>query len=535
MSVSRPAAQPALRRIAGCILLFAVIFLAYLPALRAGFLDIWDDGEYVSRNPALTAAGGLQRIWTEPRSSPQYYPLVFTTFWVERRLWGLDPRGYHAVNIALHAANAALLWRVLVALGVPGAFVAALLFGVQPVHVESVAWITERKNLLSAALYLLSLAVFLRFFRLTGPAAPAAPADPTEAGRRRWDLYGIGLLLFAGALFSKTVTASLPVALLLALWWKRGRVAPRELVALAPLVALGGALGLVTAGLEQAHVGAVGREWAFTLGERLIIAGRALWFYLGKLAWPHPTVFIYPRWSLDAAPWWQLLLFPGYLALLGLAWARRRWGRGPLAAGIFFLVTLAPALGFFAVYPMRYSFVADHFQYLASVGPLALAAAAAAVFSRRLRAGGGNGRARRLGAAVCSHVLPAGIAVVFGVLTWRQAHAYRDQETITRDTIAKNPAAWIAQLTLGQILLDRWTMAPALEHLDQALRLKPDDGEVQNLYGLALLRSGRPAEAVPHFQEALRVDPDLAAAQQNLLLARALLQSKWGVPGGGGR
>ena len=229
--------------------------------------------------------------------------MVFTTFWVEYHLWGLNPRGYHLLNILLHAANAVLVAKVLQQLRVPGAWLAAFLFALHPVHVESVAWVTERKNALSAFFYLLSLRQFLSWFGFPGIPL-AADATPTAEFRSRPQAYVAGLALFLAALLSKSVTCSLPAVLLLILW-QHGKLSRRTTLWLAPLFALGLALGLNTAWLERSHVGASGAAFEWTFAERVIIAGRALWFYAGKLLWPVNLAFMYPRWHLDVTslPW----------------------------------------------------------------------------------------------------------------------------------------------------------------------------------------------------------------------------------------
>jgi hypothetical protein len=392
-------------------LLILLTLIAYIPALQGGF--IWDDNDYVSDNAALRSADGLRRIWTEPGAVPQYYPLTFTTFWLEYRVWGLSPAGYHALNVALHAVSAVVLWRVLLLLQVPGAWLAAAVFAVHPVEVESVAWITERKNTLSGACYLAALLAYLHF--------------AFGAARRRWRLYGLALALFIAALLSKTVAASLPAVLVLILWWKRDRLDAAALWPLAPMFALGLGAGLLTAGVERQYVGAVGADWNLSAVDRCLIAGRALWFYAATLAWPHPLIFFYPRWRIDAGIWWQHL-FP--LAAIGLAALlaalRHRLGKGPLVAVLAFAVMLAPALGFVDVFPMRYSFVADHFQYLASIALIALAVA---VGCRALRGAPPGARA----------AVGAGVLALLTTLSWRQGDVSLDQEALWRDTIAKNP------------------------------------------------------------------------------------------------
>jgi Flp pilus assembly protein TadD len=472
-------------------LIVVLTCVAYVPAMRGGF--IWDDDAYVTNNTTLRDAAGLARIWLEPQSVPQYYPLVFTGFWAEYHLWGLAPLGYHVVNVLLHAASAVLLWRLLARLAVPGAWLAAAVFALHPVHVESVGWITERKNVLSGLFYLAAFHAYLRF---------------DDAGRRRWGAYAACVALFVCALLSKTVTSSLPIAVAIALWWRRGRLEARDLVPLLPLLVVGAGFGALTAWLEQHHVGA-GEDWSLTRPERFLIAGRAPWFYLGKLVWPHPLVFIYPRWALDPHAWWQVALSVATVAVAAVAWAlRARVGRGPLAATLFFGATLFPALGFVDVYPFRYSFVADHFQYMASIGPIALLCGLAVRGAARLP---------RPAATIAA----AALLAVLGALTWDQGYAYADLETLWRDTIAKNPDAGMAHDNLANILLARGALAEAVDHYREALRVKPNHVEARNNMGAALVRLGRVDEAIGHLREALRIQPIFSEPHFNLGVAYA--------------
>jgi protein O-mannosyl-transferase len=475
---------------AGLILLLTLA--AYLPVLQAGY--IWDDDDYVTENPALADASGLRHIWLDPSATPQYYPLVFTTFWAEYHLWGLNPTGFHVVNVLLHALAAVLLWRMLLRLRLPGAWLAAALFAAHPVAVESVAWVTERKNVLSIVFY---LAAALAYWRWQTPPLATGRRQPAAGSALRW--YFIALALFVGALLSKTVACSFPAAMLLVIYWQRGRVTLKEAAPLLPFFALGLGLGWLTAHLEKTHVGAQGADWALTFGQRCLIAGRALWFYAGKLAWPANLTFIYPRWEVSTAVAWQWAFPVTALAVVAGLWAgRKRLGRGPLVAVLFFAGTLFPALGFINLYPMRYSFVADHFQYLACLGLIALAAAGLARLPRPLSA-----------AALC---LPFGLAA----LTWQQAHIYQDQETLWRDTLKKNPGCWMAHNNLGLILADQHKTAEAEAHYSEALRLRPGYPEALNNVGTVLLAENRLAEARDYFDRACKADPNYAESLSNL-------------------
>lgn len=492
-------ARTALR--GGAIALVAAAALAaYAPSLTGGFL--WDDDFYVTGNRALESLSGLSRIWTDPAATPQYYPMTHTTFWVERRLFGLDPTGYRVVNLALHLAGAWLFLRILERLRVPGAPLAAAVFALHPVHVESVAWITERKNVLSGALALASLAVFL------------PPALDGKGWRGRRAAAGaLAALLFAGAVLSKTVVATLPIVAALLLVWKRGKPPGRtETLALAAAAAAGAALGLLTVHLEQSQIGAVGAEWSLGLLDRVALAGRVLWFYLGKLAWPAGLCFVYPRWNVDAgrpSDWIAPALVVAAIAVL-LAF-RRKTGNGPLVAAAAYGILLFPALGFFNVYPMRYSWVADHFQYHASLPALALACAACAAGAARLR-----GTAARRGLTAAAVAVVAALAAA----TWSRSHAFADLETLWRDTLARNPSAWMAHNNLGGLLAMSGREEEAIPHVREAIRLKPDHAGAHDNLGRLLARSGQLEEAIAHLREAVRLDP--GAAGPRFALARAL-------------
>jgi tetratricopeptide (TPR) repeat protein len=450
--------------------------LAYLPALGAGY--VWDDDWYLTENPHLRDLAGLARIWI-PGNTVQYYPAVFTSFWLEQRAWGLDPAGYHLVNVLLHALNALLVWRLARALCIPGAWLVGALFALHPVHVESVAWITERKNVLSGCFYLAAALAYLRF---------------QGVGAARWRWYAASLGLFALALLSKTVTCSLPVALGLALLWRGERITLRSLSPLAPMLALGLALALHTAYLERTHVGARGIDFDLGLAERLLVAGNALVFYPQKLLLPWPLVFVYPRWELDAgrlASYWPLALVLAVAAAAALFWARGR--RAPALALCFYGATIFPALGFVVVYPLRYSFVADHFQYLASLGILALVAGSGASLLTP----------RSLG-AVAAVVLSC-----LALLTWRQCRLYADAETLWRATLRHNPDAWMAHSNLARLLSERGENDAAREHLETALSAATSPvaaAQIRLNLALTLGMLGRHAEALEHFRELQRTE-----------------------------
>jgi tetratricopeptide (TPR) repeat protein len=468
------------------LLLVLATLAAYWPVFSAGF--IWDDDDYVTENQNLRDSAGLGQIWFNPAATPQYYPLVHTTFWLEYHLWGLQPVGFHVVNVLLHLLGAMLVWRVLAGLNVPGAWLAAAIFSLHPVQVESVAWVTERKNVLSAVLYFSAVLCYLRFAGLIGVAG--------ESVRRA--SYYAALGLFVAALLSKTVACSLPAAMLLVLWWKKDRLRWGDVAPLVPFFVLGAGLGLLTAWLEKHHVGAQGANWSLTPVERCLIAGRALCFYVAKLAWPHPLTFIYPRWTINSGLWWQwLFLVAVFSVVCGLWLARHKTGRGVLVAVLFFGGTLLPALGFINLYPMLYSFVADHFQYLASIGMIALAASLAVQFMQRWSVD------PRLQA-----ILAASLLVLLGGLTWRQCWVYQNLETLWADTLDKNPRCWMAHNNLGRLLAKQQKFDAAEAHYLAALALDPGVDTLHYNYGNLLARTGRLEAAAAQYLAALQIAPE---------------------------
>ena len=480
------------------VALLVVTLVAYYPAWHGGVL--WDDDAHITRAD-LQSPDGLWRIWFDVGATQQYYPVTHSAFWILHRLFGDVTLGYHLANIGLHATSAFLFSCILRRLAVPGAVLAAFIFALHPVHVESVAWITELKNTLSGVLYLGAAVAYLKF----------------DASRRRQS-WVLAFVFFAFALLSKTVTATLPAALLVVFWWQRGQLRWREDVApLLPFFALGVAGGVVTAWVERTHIGAEGAAFDFSFVERLLIAGRAIWFYLGKIFWPSNLVFIYPRWNISLVEWWQYL-FPLATGLLlaGLWWYRTR-SRAPLAALLLFIGTLAPALGFVNVYPFVFSFVADHFQYLASLGIIALISA------------GGTSLVERRGVAPA---LAAGLAVVIvgtsAVLTWSQSRQYVDGETLYRATLLRNPSSPMVRNNFGELLRkraglgnpDRHLLEEAESQFREALRLRPDDfPQAHNNLGTTLLALDRFDEAIGQYRNALALRPNDRVIQGNLSLA----------------
>jgi tetratricopeptide (TPR) repeat protein len=471
------------------LLVFGLVLACYWPSLRGEL--IWNDREYVP-TPQLRSLEGLGRIWMQPGATEQYYPLLYSALWLQCRLWGEQPLGYHLVTLALHAGAAVLFALVLLRLAIPGAWLAALLFALHPVNVESVAWITEQKNTLSLVFYLAAALVYLRF-------------DET----RQRSAYIIALGLFLLSLPCKTATSTLPAALLVVLWWKRGRLNLRRDVApLLPWLAAGAVAGVFTSWVERHYTGANGEDFTLPLLDRGLVAGRALWFYLGHVVWPLQLNFVYPRWEPDPAVFWQWLFPLGAFALAAALWAVRGRTRAPLAAFLLFAGSLFPVLGVVYFYSMRYSWVWDHWQYLPDLGPIAFIAAC---LTRGWESAAP--RWRPLGPALAGMLILA-----LGVLTWRHTGMFHDNDTLYRMTLERNPACWMAHNNLGADLAKSPDhVAEALAHYEAALRIRPDYAEAHNNLAILLAKlPDRHAEALTHYEQALHFQPDFSEAHDNL-------------------
>ena len=461
--------------------------VAYLPAWNGK--PIWDDNAHITQ-PELRSWHGLVEVWTQVGATQQYYPLVHSVFWIEQKLWGDSVLGYHLINIFLHGFAAIVLLRILLRLKVPGAWLAAGLFALHPVQVESVAWISEIKNTLSGLFFFCSILAYLNF----------------DQNRSRVAYFG-SLALFLFGLMCKTAIAPLPAIILAVLWWRRGRLRLRDdVVPSLPFFGLGIGAGLFTAWVERNFVGAHGTAFQLSILQRCLIAARDFWFYLFKLLWPIKLTFIYPRWQISGAIWWQYLFPLTLILLLALIWRLRKKNRGPLAAVLVFLGLLFPALGFINVYPFIYSFVADHFQYLACVGPLTLFAAGMTMALDSIAPG------KVLLRPTISFLL----LLTLGALSWRQCRDYRDIETLWRTTIARNPDCWMAYSNLGSFLSARGNVDEAIRDFRKALELWPNQSKDHNNLGKALVQKGRIAEAMDHFQTALRVSPEDPDTESNI-------------------
>jgi tetratricopeptide (TPR) repeat protein len=462
--------------------LAALTIVAYRPAWHGGFL--WDDDDYIIKNELLTAPDGWQRIWFSLDSPSQYFPLTYSTFRIEHALWGLNTTGYHWVNLLLHVGNALLVWAVLARLKVPGSWLAAAIFALHPVQVESVAWITERKNVLMGFFFLLTLLAWIAF------------AD--ERTRRSWIFYCLALIFYALALSAKTTACTLPAALFLILWLEKKPITKRRLIQILPFVVLGIGMGLLAVWWEHYHQGTNRGLFTFLSPvERILVASRAVWFYVSKIFWPSNLTFIYPKWNISPANLIDYIwLAAGIVACVIIYFSRRYFGRSVEVAATFFVITLSPVLGFIMLFTFRYTFVADHYQYLACIGPIALASAGIVSLSDKF--------AQHRGVIISAALL---LVASLGMLTWRQAATYTDIETLWRTTLARNPKCWMAETNLGLVLLQKGKIDDGIVHYQSALRMQPDSWDAEYNLGTALLGKGQVDEAILHCERAVRMRP----------------------------
>lgn len=473
-------------RLLGAIVLLLVVFLVYARMGAAGF--IWDDESHLTQNPCIIGPLGLADIWTS--TSAFYYPLVLTTFWVLHHFVGLNPLPYHILNVAFHAGSALLLWRVLVQLRVRGAWLGAAIWALHPVLVQSVAWVTEMKNTQSAFFYLLAISCFLQ----------------SRERKRNLIFYCLTILFFLAAITSKPSTVMLPVVLALCLWWREGGIKQRDLRLLLPFVLISLLASGWTIWEQKFHSHAIGADWVQTPLQRILISADAIWFYLFKLIWPYPLIFIYPRWNVDPSQWFAWIPLIALLATAAILFIKRNSPLRPVAfAFAYFVITLFPVLDFFDVYFFRYSFVSDHFQYLASMGPLALAGAGIVTAVEKIGV-------HRLAIQTAWTLV---ILSILGPLSFRQSAKYHDAVTLYQATLAQNPRCWMAEYNLGLALKNQGQLDQAIAHYRRALNIWPDYVEAHYNLGGAYIEKGEFDEALAEYRRAIDIRPDEADSHNN--------------------
>lgn len=477
--------------------LAVVTLLAYRPVWDG--TPLMDDDAYLIAKPELRSVSGLVKIWTEPQTSPQghlrqYHPLVNTVFWLADKGWGDAMTGYHLLNLFLHLTAALLFWKILRQLAIPGAWLAAAIFVLHPVQVDSVAWIAEIKNTLSAVFFFACIAAYLKFTETKAPK-----------------FYALSLILFLVGLLAKGTVGMAAIVLPILFWWKQGELNwKRDLRPLLPFVCAGVVSGIATVWMERKFGGAEGAAFAFSFLDRVLIAGRAFWFYLGKAVWPTNLLFVYPRWTTDPHVWSQYLFPVAVLVLFAGAWSLRNECRWFLTSFLIFTALLFPFLGFFNLVFFRLSFVSDHFQYFAILGLIVPLAAGAEVCLTGLR-----GTKRMVG-----YGLVIAIVAVLAILTAQHSPAYHDYRTCWNTVVKQNPDHWMSQVFQASAALREEDLNGALVHWRTALKNSPASPAIQSelvrSIGDVYSKQGLGDQAISEFERALTMFPDFPEAHHDL-------------------
>lgn len=508
---------PMRKFILGVVAIFLLALVAYWPLHTAGY--IWDDGGWLVHNHFVHHWRGLWNIWFNPHDSIQYYPMVFTAFNIQWHIWGANPLGYHLLNIIMQATDAVLLWRILNALGLRSAWIAAAIWAIHPVQVETVGWVVEQKSLLSALFLFSAVLAWTRFADVAGERS----ADDPLLTARQWKIYALATVSFILALCAKTDACVVPVVLLFVLAWKRGFINKRDVWLLVPWMILGFLAAWMTIHIEHGQAGAKGPGFHFSVTQHLIIAGKDLWFYPLKLFWPWPMMAVYPRWHISHLAAWEWI-FPVTafaIPLIMLAFSRKI-GRGPFVAICVYGLLISPLLGFIAFYTEEYTFVADHYQYLACIGIIVLFTEAAARFFSRLKRpdkpsndlgvpaegqasaavrGDTGGLAGWLGVAVSVLVL-----LVFGTMTWAQSEIYTPPLRVWTHNIKYSPDCWLAMEHVGVYEYGKGHVAAALVLFQRANELSHGENLIVNSnLGDVYRHLGQYAKAIPYYRRSLAV------------------------------
>ncbi len=447
----------------------------------------WDDDFMVVDNMKLRSLTGLWNIWV---TSPgyDYWPLTSTLLWLEWHLFGPQPLGYHICNLALHICSALLIWRLLAKLGLRWGLLGALLFVVHPLAVESVAWISEVKNVCSLPLFLLSILSYLRF-------------DETKDS----PAYIRALLLYIAAMLCKTSVVMLPLVLLLYCWWKRGELTPGDLKRVAPFGLVAVVLGCVTVYMQSptliSELPANRTPW-----ETWLTAGQIIFFYIGCFVWPAKLTLLYPRWTLENPTAVQLAMWPLLIALVVLLFLWPSRGRSVLLGLGFFILTLLPVLGFIHFTYMKFSWVADHFAYLPMIGLIGLVVAGA----EQLHGGLPSPYQRVL------LVMLSAVVVALSMETQSYAGIFANETALWTATLKRNPSAVAADNNLGLILQKSGNPWGAIDYFRRALSLQPRFLDARSNLATALIAIGSRDEAAEQLAIAEQINPYYPVSYYNL-------------------
>ncbi|HEY2827902.1 MAG TPA: tetratricopeptide repeat protein [Pirellulales bacterium] len=505
-------AQTLRRSLIGIVILIAAVLWAYWPARSGGF--VLDDDLLLTHNSLIKAPDGLYRFWFT-KQALDYWPVSNTTLWLEWRLWGMNPTGYHVTNLLLHIANALLLWLVLRKLAIPGAWLAALLFVVHPVNVESVAWIAQRKNVLAMFFFLLSILWWLKEDDRRETQSKGRDLRERDTGSISFGIwYWLSLAAFILAMLSKGSVAILPIVLLLIVWWQWKRITWRDFLRAAPFLAVASVLTVVDMHFQAEGPGNAIRD--VTALQRLLGAGAVIWFYLGKALVPLRLTFVYPQWDIQSAKFfWWLPLLASIAATILLVWKVKSvsstWWRPAWFAWAFFMVALVPVMGFVDVGYMRHSLVADHYQYIAMIAVAVLAAAAICSGWKKLP----EAVRPATGLAVTA------VVVALTIMVRQQSSLYASALALYQNAVDNNPASGLAHNNLGDALTQANRPQEAIVEFEKTVELMPDSAKAHNNLAMRLADVGRLSDAIDHYQQALRLQPKHPDAENNYAMALA--------------
>jgi hypothetical protein len=474
------------------LLIAAAGFWVFSPALRGDWL--MDDDFYLTQNALLNDPARLWKIWFAPGSLTEYYPIEASAQAIQWHFWHMNTLGYHLTNLILHIAGALLVWRLLAKFGLRLAWLGGVLFAVHPAVVESVAWISEFKNTLSLPFFLLSMCAWI---------------DYENRGRSRDYFLAFGLFLVA--MLCKISMALFPLVILLYAWWKRGRIGWDDLKAAAPFFAVSLVLGLTTIWVgdwfREAHLQPTANPEIGGFLSRLALAGLSISFYFSKCVLPVEMIPIYPKWPVDPRSLISFLPWPVLGGAIFWLWSRRAgWGRHALLGLGFFLINLAPFIGFNSVTYMGFTWVMDHFLYLPIIGLIGLAIAALEQIEGRISS---NGRPWLAG-------MTATTLALLALESHDYAEIFIGPEKLWTYTVKHNPASWLAYNNLGAVFLETGRVPEAIEAYQKALQLNSHSVEAHNNLGLALYQEGRTSEAIGQYEQALKFSPHFGLAHSNL-------------------
>lgn len=479
-----------LRLVVGALAIIALIFAVYRPILPGVFQ--MDDARLIGAdNPLVNGTFTPWTIWFQTD-----FTLATFGWWVEGLVFGKNPAGYHVVNMVLQAISGVLLWRLLARLKVPGAWLAAAIFSIHPVCVNSVARVAELKNTLSLPLYLFSFIGYLHYETLALYPETGIQTDNQRLRKRATFWYVLSFVFYVFALLAKTTAVMLPVVLLFCAAWQRRRITRRDVLHTGPYFILALTFGLMTVWFQkhQALVTAGQALEHSSFAERLAGAGQDFWFYLGKALLPVNLSVVYYRWRIDTGAPSSYLPDVLVCAVFILIWRfRRTWGRHALFGLGCYAVTLLPVLGFFDAQFLTMWRVSDHLQYKPMIAIVALATGAFAALLR-------NKAVFRCAAS--------GLLLTLAVLTFTRAQVFATEEGLLHDTLVKNPEAWAAHNDLGVILAKRGNLADAISHFSASLQFNPDNVDAHLNVAHALALQGKFGEAETHLLAALKIKPD---------------------------